>query len=300
MIGGNVPKHLVTGARTGFLTALRRREYPWAKVAELFNMTAKSQDLVDLGASPMPKKSDEAGGLTVQEMIEKSVTVKPVSWDLTVSLSQNAIDDDQTGSLKRKVSSAGDNFQKHLNQLVFTVLNGGDGTTYGKCYDTQDFFDSDHTDPGASYQTAQDNEFTLNLSSDNFETVWVAAQATRDDQGEFTEYIYDLLVCHPTNKRVASNITQNVEEYDTANREKNPFAGEITYITTPEIDSAAWFVIASGESVKPLVVAMRKQPHLQASWFDPTLPDGGHYFFKYYARYDVKYLDWRLAFQGQT
>lgn len=300
MIAGNVPKHMVVGARTGFLTALRRREYPWAKVAEIFNMSAKSQDLVDLGAAPMPLESNKAGGLTVQEMIEKSITVTPVSWDVTIGISQDAVDDDQTGTLERKVKSAGDNFQKHINKRVFTVLNGGDGTTYGSCYDSQDFFDSDHADEGASYQTDQSNENTLALSSDNFETAWVAAQAFRDDQGEFTEYIYDLLVCHPTNKRIAANITGNVEQMDTANRELNPFVGEMSYITTPEIDSNAWYLIASGESVKPLVLAMRKQPHLQSAWFDPTQPDGGMYYFKYYARYDVKYLDWRLAYQGQT
>lgn len=300
MIGGNVPKHLTVGARTGFLTALVRREYPWQRVAETLNMDAKSQDLVDLGSAPMPKESDKAGGLTIQDYIEKTITVEPISWDITVWISQNSIDDDQTGMLDRKVRQAGDNFQKHLNQRVFTILNGGDGTTFGLCYDGQEFFDSDHKDKGADYQTDQDNEGAAALSSDNFEAAWVAAQAFRDDRGEFTEYIYELLVVHPTNKRIAANIVGNVEQMDTANREMNPFAGEIEYITTPEIDSSAWYLIASKESVKPLIVSMRKQPHLQHAWFDPTQPDGGYFFFKYFARYDVHYGDWRLAYQGQT
>lgn len=300
MIAGNVPKHLVVGARTGFLTSVKRRDYPWRRIAEVFNMTSASQDLVDLGAAPMPVPSDQAGGLTIQDLIEKTIPVSPESWDITVSISQNAIDDDQTGSLERKVRSAGDNFNKHMNQRVFTILNGGDGTTYGLCYDGQEFFDSDHVDKGAHYQTDQDNEYTLALTPDNFETVWVAAQSTRDDQGEFTEYIYDLLVCHPTNKRVAANICENVEQMDTANRERNVFAGEIAYLTTPEIDSTAWHLIASSEPHKPLIVAMRKTPGLQSAWFDPTFPDGGRYFFKYFGRYEVYYGDWRLAYQGQT
>ena len=300
MIGGNVPKHLVVGARSGFLGALRRRDYPWQRVASQFNMSAASQDLVDLGAAPMPVLSDEAGGLTIQDFIEKSITVKPLSWDITVFISQNAIDDDQTATLQRKVASAGDNFQKHINQRVFTVLNGGDGTTFGSAYDGQDFFDNDHVDAGADFQTNQDNENTLALSLDNFETVWVAAQAFRDDQGQFTEYAYDLLVAHPTNKRLAANITGNVQALDTANREMNPFAGEVQYITTPEIDSNAWYLIASNESVKPIILVMRQQPSLQSAWFDPEKPEGGYHIFKFYARYDVVYGDWRLAIQGQT
>lgn len=300
MIAGNVPKHLVVGARTGFLTAMGRREYPWRRVAEVFNMDAAAQDLVDLGAAPMPVESDKAGGLTIQDYVEKTIPVAPVSWDITVWISQNAIDDDQTGALERKVRSAGDNFNKFMNKRVFTVLNGGDGTTYGLCYDGQEFFDSDHADDGAAYQTDQDNEYTLALTPDNFETVWVAAQGTRDDQGEFSNYIYDLLVTHPTNKRTAANITGNQEQMDTANREMNPFAGEVDYFTTPEIDTNAWFLIASNEPIKPIIMAQRKAPGLQSAWFDPTQPDGGYYFFKFFARLEAYYGDWRLAYQGQT
>lgn len=298
MISGNVPQHLVVAARTGFLTAMRARQYPWQQVAMTLNMGAKQVDLVDLGAAPMPK--DSKSGVTVQDMIEKTKQVGVTDWDITVWISQNAINDDQTGTLERRVRGAGDNFQKHINKRVFDVLNGGDGTTYGLCYDGQEFFDSDHVDPGADYQTNQDNEYALALSLDNFETVWVAAQATLDDQGEYTEYIYDLLVCHPSNKRVAAQITENKEAYDTANREMNPFTGEMRYVTVPYLDTTAWHLIASGESVKPLIVAMREQPHLQSAWFDPTAPDGGRHYFKFFARYEVHYGDWRLAYQGNT
>jgi phage major head subunit gpT-like protein len=277
---------------------MRARDYPWQRVAMTLDMGAKQVDLVDLGAAPMPKASKS--GVTVQDMIEKTKQVTVEDWDITVWISQNAINDDQTGSLERRVRGAGENFQKHLNKRVFDVLNGGDGTTYGLCYDGQEFFDSDHVDAGADYQTNQDNENALVLSLDNFETVWVAAQATVDDQGEYTEYVYDLLVCHPSLKRVAAQIADNMEAYDTANREMNPFTGQITYVTVPYLDSTAWHLIASNESVKPIIVAMREAPHLQSAWFDPKAPDGGRHYFKFFARYDMHYGDWRLAYQGNT
>lgn len=298
MISGDTPKHLVVAARTGFLQSMRAREYPWQRVAGQLNMGARSLDLVDLGAAPMPTNSKS--GFTAQDFIERTKTVAPIDWDITVWISENALNDDQTGTLDQKVRGAGDNFQKHINSRVFTVLNAGDGQTYGAAYDGQDFFDSDHVDKGAQYQTAQDNEHALALSADNFNTVWVAAQATRDDQGEFFEYNYDLLVVHPTNMTLAANITGNVEGYDTANREKNPYAGKISYITTPYLDTTAWHLIASGESVKPLILAMREQPHLQSTWFDPKAPDGGRHYFKFFARYEVHYGLWQLAHQGNT
>ena len=276
---------------------MRAKAYPWQQVAATLNMDARAIDLVDLGAAPMPVEDQH----TVQDFIEKTITVTPKEWNITVWLSENAARDDQTGSLESKVRAAGANFQKHINKRVFEVLNAGDGQTYGACYDGQDFFDSDHVDLGASYTTAQDNEGAVNLSLDNFNTMWTAAQLFRDDQGEFTEYNYDLLVCHPSNFVTARNITGNLEAMDTANREENPFSGLLRPpITSPYLDTTAWYLIASGESHKPLIVAMKEQPGLQHSWFDPQQPDGGRHYFKFYARYEVFYGDWRLAKQGQT
>ena len=88
---------------------------------------------------------------------------------------------------------------------------------------------------------------------------------------------------------------------DTANREENPFSGLMKPpLVSPELDTTAWYLIASGEAHKPLIVAMKEQPGLQHAWFDPQTPDGGRHYFKFYARYDVFYGDWRLAKQGNT
>jgi phage major head subunit gpT-like protein len=236
----------------------------------------------------------------VQDHIEKSITVKPQNWYMTVWISQNAIDDDQTDSLERKARQAGKNFDKHINNRVFTVLNGGDSATYGTCYDGQHFFDNDHVDEGAHYQTNQDNEFTLALSLDNFETVEVAAQKFVDDQGEYANYNYDLLVCAPDLKRTAFQIVGNPEAYDTANNEKNPYSGDYDLLTSPQLDSTAWYLAASSEEIKPILIAMRKSPTLNAMWFDPQQDDGGIYYWQWHARYEMYYGDWRLAVQGNT
>src|SRR3990167_6729385 len=295
MISGNVPQHLVVSARTGFIQALLARAYPWQKVAMQMNMTAKSQMLVDLGAAPMPVNK-----LAYQDFIEKNKEITVKDWSIAPWISYNALQDDQTGSLDRRVRSAGDNFQKHINARVFTVLNGGDGSTYGLCYDGSDFFDNDHVDAGAHYTTSQDNEAVTALSLDNFNLGWVAAAAILDDQGEYTEYNYDLLIAHPTLNVIAANITDNAQAMDTTDREANPYAGRIRYITSSYLDTTAAILIASSENVKPLILAMREQPNLQDAWFDPDAPDGGRYYFKFFARYEVHYGDWRLAYQINT
>lgn len=298
MISGNVPKHLVVGARTGFLVGMRARQYPYLRVAQEFPMAARAVDLVDLGAAPMPVNSK--AGRTVQDFIEKTKALTTEEWDITVWISRNAIEDDQTGSLERKVRSAGDNFRKHMNKRTFQVLNSGDTSTYGLCYDGSEFFDNDHVDDGAHYQTNQDNEYALALTIDNFETVKVAADLFVDDQGQYVQNIFDLLVVPPAYERVAAQIAGNREAYDTANREMNPYAGRVDYIVSPDLDSTAWFLVASNEQIKPLIIAMREQPGLLSAWFDPEAPDGGRFYFKFYARYELHYGDWRLAVMGNT
>lgn len=296
MQSGNVPQHLVVGARTGFLTALKTTPMPWQRIATQVNLNARALELVDLGAAPMPT---EDAVRQAQDFIEKSMPVQPRDWSLLVWVSYNAVQDDQTGTLERRVRRAAENFQRHLNQRVFKKLNDGD-VTGNLAYDGQEFFDSDHVDKGAAYQTAQDNEYGLALSLDNFETVYVAAQGFRDDQGETVDYGFDTLIVPPALERIALQITGNAAAYDTANRENNPYAGRIQTLVNNQLDSTAWILTAGNEGVKPLIVAMRQQPVLQESWFDPLAADGGRYYFKFFARYEVHYGDWRAAIMGNT
>lgn len=296
-IRGNLPKHLEVAARTGALTPPARLATGWRQVAMEIPVSAKRTTLVDLGGLPNPTRDPAV----IQDILEKSLTVEPEDWYLTVSISQNLIDDDQTGTILAKFNSVREAFDRYLNSRVFQVLNAGDGTTYGAAYDGKDFFDNDHADAGADYSTAQSNEGTSDLTLDNFETAYIAAGLFKNDKGDFTNFIYDLLVCHPSRKRIASNIIGNSSAYDTANREMNPYSGEMkAVLTSPELDTTAWYLIASSETVKPLFVAVRKAPELIGVEFEPMAEDGGKHLFTYHARDVVGYADWRLAYQGNT
>ena len=294
-ISGNVPQHLVVGARSGFLAAMKGENFPWMRIAEVITMGAKTLELVDLGGAPMPIESK--GGGPLQDYVERALTVRPRSWDITVQISHNAIQDDQTGTLLRKVQGAGENFQRHMNKIVFQALDAGDGTTYGKAYDGLSFFNGAHLNgPAGTY----DNEFALALSLDNFQTNYNLAKAFADESGEPVDVNYDLIVVNQALERTAAQITGNGEDYSTANRAVNPYSGRLSYLVSPYMGSTAWAVVASNESSKPLAIVMREQPNLQDAWFDPNGADGGMYNFKFYARYNVAYGDPRLAFLGNS
>lgn len=294
-ISGNVPQHLVVGARSNFLAAMKGDNLPYMRIAETITMGAKSIDLVDLGGAPMPV--EDRGGGPAQDFVERALTVKARSWNITVGISHNAVQDDQTNTLLRKVQGAAENFNRHMNKIVFQALNAGDGTTYGKAYDGLSFFNDAHLNGG---QATYDNNFALALSLDNFQTNYNLAKLFTDESGEYTDFNYDLIVVPPALERTAAQITGNGEDYATANRAVNPYSGRLSYIVSPYMDSTAWAVIASNASAKPLALVMREQPNLQDSWFDPQGADGGTYNFKFYARYNVVYGDPRLAFLGNS
>jgi phage major head subunit gpT-like protein len=298
MISGNVPQHLVVAARTGFLTTAAPATPAYAPIASMLPMTAKSIDLVDLGGAPMPLRN--RGRMQVQDFIEKKLTVTPLDWDITVFISHNAVQDDQTGELDRKVRSAGDNFQRHIAQQAFQALNDGDATTnFGACYDGKAFYANDHADKGAAYTTGQDNLDGNTLSLANFGTTYLKALKTKDDQGNFVQANYDLLVVSPELATLAWQIC-TVRGGSETSANGNPYAGNVRYIVAPQFDAAAWVVVASNENTKPIIIAMREQPNLQSAWFDPEAPDGGRYYFKFYARYNHFYGDWRLAYMGNS
>ncbi len=294
--GGTLPKHLEVAARTGVLGSPARDDMPYRRVADEVDLTAKSTTLVDLGGMALPTRNAKQ----VDTMIEKSKTVEPEDWYLTLHISQNAIDDDQTGTVERNFQNLTPAFQRHIDDRVFTLLDAGDATTYGTGVDGLALFSASHVYTGASYQTSQDNVSALALSLVNFNTVWVAASQHRDDQGNYYNYIFNLLICNPSNNVIAANITGNPQDYSTGDRKNNPFSGKIDYIVKPQIGTAAWMIIASSEPTKPMFVAIRKRPALNDMWFNAQDGDGGVWYFQYHARYVVDYGDPLLAAMGQT
>jgi phage major head subunit gpT-like protein len=191
-------------------------------------------------------------------------------------------------------------FKRQINAAVFTQLNVGDGTTLGVGYDGLSFFHASHIDDGAKYVTGQDNVSALTLSIDNFETVSVAAQGVRDDQGNYVNLNHNLIVTSPSLERIAAQITGNAWTYDTANREVNPYSGRTSYITAPQMDATAWVLVAANENTKPIFVAVRKRPQLLDIFYDSGAGEGGIYYIRYHGRYVIVYGDWRLAHMGNT
>jgi phage major head subunit gpT-like protein len=233
---------------------------------------------------------------------EVALKVNNLDYEIAIGVTHNAINDDRAGDLETWARQAARTFEKHKDYLCFHALNSGQATTnYGACYDGVAFFAATHVDPNAQYQTAQDNEYAVALSLDNFQTVKIAAAKLLDGQGQPPGMNHNLLVVPPDLEYAGAQIALNKEAYDTANRELNPYAGSVKMLVAPGgwLDTTAWFLIDPNDLVKPLYVQNRQQPQL-AVIDDELAGDGGVRYFIWRARYAVFYGNWRYCVQGNS
>jgi phage major head subunit gpT-like protein len=258
--------------------------------------TGDKETYIGLGAHPFPVEAVDR--VQVRGLNERYVEIENKDWEVTLALDHNAINDDRVGHVLPWARGAGSRFEQHMDERVFLALNGGDGTTYGSCYDGFELFDTLHVDASAEYTTAQSNLNTLTLNTDNFNTVWVAAKTFRDARGKFINVPFNLLVVAPALRTVAAQICENANVYGTANREINPYAEEFSYLVNPNMDATAWILTSTVLPDKPIIFQLRQAPKLVV-WDDENVAAGVRYM-KWLARYEVGYGDWRTCYMGKT
>lgn len=315
--------HLEYGVRTGFLTG--QKDYnpvaiPFARVA---SSDGAFETYSDLGASPWPRQNGgQVGpqGLNAQNnavvtgglheggptMIfggnEHAIQVYNTPWDVAIGIYHTAIDDDKVGGVLEWANNAGRRFAEHKDYLCFNALTQGASLTsdYGNTFDQKALFSSTHTYPaGSEYTTSQTNVWTISLTPDNLETVEIGMGGLLDDRGQPISYTFDTLIVPVNYKRVAFNLSQNPNMYNTGNSELNPWNGT-NVIVAPGgwLDSTSWYLASTNRSTKPLLIQNRMEPTL-VTWDDMSQGLGIRYM-KWMARYTVAYADWRAIAQGNT
>lgn len=309
------------GARANFLNGMKSYTPKRAAFVDETPSSGAFEVYEDLGAAPWPSHNGgqtpgtatdsrtgapQVGGLgggdqiTVLGAAERALVVYSRTWEIATAITHEAIDDNRTGGLEDWNMRAGVNFQRHMDYLAFQALAGGTGTTFGKCYNGLSFFNDSHIDPNAQYQTAQDNNYALALSLDNFETVYVAGHSLLDDRGKPAGNVLNLLIHSVNLLRTAGQITDNREDYGTGNRAVNPYAGAIARLEAPAgaFSTTNWFLVSTLPGQKPLGLQIREMPQLVA-WDDHNTTPSVRYY-KWTARYEVFYRDWRSAVKGNA
>lgn len=136
---------MFTGFKTVFNQAFDGAPSDYEKIAMLVPSTAKQETYAWLGSTTQFR--EWLGDRVIQNLKTHDYSIKNKSFENTVGVDRDDIEDDTYGIYKPMVSQLGQDAKIHPDILVFALLAGGFALP---CYDGQYFFDTDHPVAGQS------------------------------------------------------------------------------------------------------------------------------------------------------
>lgn len=212
---------------------------------------------------------------------EKYAEINLGKYNRTISLTKEAIYNDNTGQLIGRAASlgevAGEQFEKFLIETVeiknrtLLPFESGVGTSQycakfdGNVVTQAIYYSTDHS--SYSYMGAQTNANKATataLDTDGLDTALRLFPNMKDERGEFITVNPRQLLVHTNNAMNAWQLTRSLQQYDTANNAKNPWGpgGMVNfdvvvsnYIST----STDWWM---GDFKKQFVVLYWERPNI--------------------------------------
>ncbi|QDY99068.1 hypothetical protein FQ775_01045 [Nitratireductor mangrovi] len=129
--------------RVGFNTAFRRglgqAQSQYKRIATVVPSSTKENKYGWLGK--LPNMREWVGPRHVQGLAEHDYAIRNKSYELTIGVDRDDIEDDNLGVYEPLFVEMGESVAAHPDLLCFGALPGGFST---ECYDGQYFFDTDH------------------------------------------------------------------------------------------------------------------------------------------------------------
>jgi phage major head subunit gpT-like protein len=130
---------LFVAFKAAFAAAFGGAETQWQAVATEVPSNTAENEYGWLGQ--FPRMREWVGERVVKNVKQHSHVIRNKTFEATVAVPREAIEDDQFGVYTPMMSDLGSSAAEHPDELVFGLLAQGFTTT---CYDGQYFFDTDH------------------------------------------------------------------------------------------------------------------------------------------------------------
>lgn len=127
------------GFQAHFQKGRKKVEDHWKRVAMEVPSTAGEEIYGWLGE--IPGIREWVGERVIHNLMEHDYTIKNKDFEDTISVNRNAIKDDKLGIYAVPFQALGEKVEAHPNVQVFNLLRHGWSE---RCYDDQNFFDTDH------------------------------------------------------------------------------------------------------------------------------------------------------------
>jgi phage major head subunit gpT-like protein len=214
------------------------------------------------------------------------------TWEKTLTIPREAVEDDQLGSFNGSVKLMGASAKSHPDSLLATLLTGG-FTTNG--YDGVPFFSATHPQEGGSTQS---NIVSGALSETTFNTAMQRLLGIQDYYGKPIDPMGMggelVLVVGPSLRATALQIVERINN--------DAGAGNINYkaarvVIFPRLTGSHWFLMVAKGPVRPFVLQMRRKPEFvsQTALDSDTVFAANEFKYGVSGRWNAGYAFWQLA-----
>jgi phage major head subunit gpT-like protein len=293
----DIPKHLTAGLKTIFFKEFNRQvNDDWKKIVTEVSSTKDKESYAWLGSTPaMREWVDER---MPAALAENGFDITNKDWEASISVSKNALDDDQYGQIKVRVQQLAETARDFPRIKAFDTLIAGTTT---ECYDGQCFFDTDHSEGSSGTQS---NDGTLELTSENLTATRADMMRFKDDKGNVMGISGDILIVPPELEATALEIVgaETIERYTASGTDKAPtlnvHKGRYEVVVTERItDEDSWYLVCGNRVTKP-VIYQNRQP-VQFDALEKGTDTGftrKEYQYGVDSRFNMGLGDWRLAY----
>lgn len=240
---------IFTGFKTIFAKAFSNSQTLWDKVATKVPSETGEESYKWLGM--IPRMREWIGERQVKNLEASDYTIKNKSFEATVSVPKEDIEDDKIGVYTPIVESLGQSAATHPDELVFELLKDG---FVNPCYDKKAFFATDHKVGKKNVS----NKGTAKLTLESYIAARSAIMSVTDENGKPLKIIPDLLVIPPALEAKAREILLA----DQINGTTNTMKGTAQPLVVPDLAGAdeAWYLLCTTLPIRPLIYQERKPP----------------------------------------
>lgn len=163
LVKSDVTQLLTVGLNKDFMTSVQEAEKNslYTTVCTVIQSTKTSEKYGWLGSVPSMKEwvdERQAEGLS-----EYSFEIPNTSYEATISVDRDTLEDEQYGQIRLRVSQLADEAQRYFDEKVMAVLEAN-----GVAYDSQNFFDTDHSSGSSgTYSNAPAANATYDFTTAN-------------------------------------------------------------------------------------------------------------------------------------
>lgn len=202
----------------------------------------------------IPQMHEWVGERVLQNLSGYTYTIRNKSFENTVSIDRDEIEDDRFNVYAPVVQGMGASAAVAPDKTVFELFHNG---FKEKGFDGVSFFNASHP-VGDDKKSKYSNLGTKKLSQESFLAARQGIMSLVGDKGQTLDLVPDLLVVPPALESAAKLIL----EADTINGTTNVTKGmaKLKVSTKLAAHPDEWFLLCTSEFLKPFILQMRRKP----------------------------------------